>query len=207
MGGIHGLAILVSRSLQEKFYEVSNTCAETVLWIRLDAQVLGFDLIIGAVYIPHEALKHHAFNMFDDIITDCIAIKALYDAPFCLIGDFNLRTGMISDYVDLGDFASVAAGLDASYNGMNPREDLNALRICTQRFNLDRVSNNNGRGLVDLCRSLDIHIVNGRFGSDQGVGNFTFADKSTIDYVIVSPEIFPNIVNFEIDACEKTYVR
>ena len=83
---------------------------------------------------------------------------------------------------------------------MNSSEELSALGICTQRFNMDRVSNNNGRRLVELCRSLDMHIVNGRCGSDQGVGNFTFADKSTIDYVIVSPEIFPNIVSFDIDA-------
>ena len=30
-----------------------------------------------------------------------------------------------------------------------------------------------GKRLLSLCKSLDVHIVNGRVGNDKNVGNFT----------------------------------
>ena len=44
-----------------------------------------------------------------------------------------------------------------------------------------------------------MHIVNGRFGTDKGIGSTTCADASTIDYMIVSPEIMSRVKNFEVD--------
>ena len=64
---------------------------------------------------------------------------------------------------------------------------------------MDKTVNNNGRRLIDMCRGLDLHIVNGRFGSDYKNGRFTCDNKSTIDYVICSPDLFLNIDEFSVD--------
>lgn len=36
--------------------------------------------------------------------------------------------------------------------------------------------------LIEFCQTLDLHIVNGRFGKDLGTGKKTCNDSSTIDY-------------------------
>ena len=46
---------------------------------------------------------------------------------------------------------------------------------------------------MDLCKSLDIHIVNGRCGNDSHIGKQTCRNSSVIDYVIMSQELFPSI--------------
>ena len=50
-----------------------------------------------------------------------------------------------------------------------------------------------------MCKCLDLCIVNGRFGSDKNIGSTTCANKSTIDYVICTPDLLPNLTNFTVD--------
>ena len=54
-----------------------------------------------------------------------------------------------------------------------------------------------GRTLLNLCKELDVHIVNGRCG--YNCGNYTFISnqgKSLIDYVLASPSLFKYILDF-----------
>ena len=59
---------------------------------------------------------------------------------------------------------------------------------------MDSTINNDGRQLIGICQSFDLKIVNGRFGSDKGVGSFTFYNKnggeSVVDNVIASVGLF-----------------
>ena len=55
-----------------------------------------------------------------------------------------------------------------------------------------------------MCNDLNFGIVNGRFGSDQKIGQFTFIKpgnrgQSTVDYAITSSCLFPYILDFRID--------
>lgn len=71
------------------------------------------------------------------------------------------------------------------------------------RLRKDKVTNNNGRRLVDLCRSLDLHIVNGRAGKDKTIGECTSDRKSTIDNAIASTELFPQLIDINVDTFDK----
>ena len=51
---------------------------------------------------------------------------------------------------------------------------------------------------MDLCKTLDVHVVNGRCGADYLIGRQTCKNSSVIDYVIMSPELFPSIQYFEV---------
>ena len=53
------------------------------------------------------------------------------------------------------------------------RASLAEAGFTTDRYNKDSSVNNNGKQLIVLCQALDLKIVNGRFGSDRGVGDFT----------------------------------
>ena len=66
--------------------------------------------------------------------------------------------------------------------------------------------NNNGRKLIELCKISDLKIVNGRVGRDKHIGNYTCytsRGKSTIDYALVSMDIFSAIDDFYIDVLDK----
>ena len=74
------------------------------------------------------------------------------------------------------------------------------------RVNMDAYVNNNGKRLIKLCKMSDINIANGKIGRDKILGNFTCHTsngQSTIDYTIVSMELFPNIVHFYVDVLDK----
>ena len=50
------------------------------------------------------------------------------------------------------------------------------------------MTNSNGLHLIDMCKSFDLSIVNGRFGDDKEIGDYTCYNKnggcSTVDYAI-----------------------
>ena len=83
------------------------------------------------------------------------------------------------------------------------RGTLSELGFITDRFNNDLMTNSSGLHLIDMCKSFDLNIVNGRFGDDKEIGDYTCYNKnggrSTVDYAIVSNNIFENILNFNVD--------
>ena len=60
----------------------------------------------------------------------------------------------------------------------------------------DNKVNNVGRKLIDLCRHLDLKIINGRFGMKSALT--TCKNVSVVDYMIVSANIYKGIKSFEI---------
>ena len=79
------------------------------------------------------------------------------------------------------DFVFQQGGMSILDMNFDSKDELDALGICTSRYNKYKGTNNNGYKLVELCKNCDLHIVNGRFGSDFKVGNLTCGDKSCID--------------------------
>ena len=63
---------------------------------------------------------------------------------------------------------------------------------------MDEKTNAHGMLLIDICRNNNIFILNGRAGSDSGLGNYTFRDKSVLDYVIATADCFEFVRSFRI---------
>ena len=66
--------------------------------------------------------------------------------------------------------------------------------------------NHNGNKLIELCKISDLKIVNGRIGTDKYFGNYTChttKGQSTIDYVVMSMELFPKTMDFYIDTLDR----
>jgi len=123
-----------------------------------------------------------------------------HNLPICMIGDFNSRTGRLDDFVTIEDNIALEGGIDLTDSDLfNARYELDALDICTERHNCDRLTNNNGYNLIEVCKCLDVHIVNGRIGKDLGCGKLTCNNASLVDYVIASPHLFTKITNFYVD--------
>ena len=100
-------------------------------------------------------------------------------------GDFNARTSLEKDFLSPDKFDN-AFGAESF--------DLPA------RNSADRVINNKGRELLDLCMTYNLCIVNGRKTGDH-LGNFTsyqFGGNSVIDYAIASQTLFQSILSFKV---------
>ena len=204
-GGTHGLAIFVNERLQGNVTpnEDPELC-EHVMWVRvvLDAYV---SFVLGSVYIPHEGSIHFDDEWHSNISADLIALGKL-SLPFMLVGDFNSRTGTLDDFMEYDENIARECGL-------NTDDDLLVLEpalpdcLGPGRVNQDRRINNNGRRLTEICQIFNMHIANGRLGSDRGVGEFTCHTSqgdSTVDYIIMSSELLSIVTDFVVgdyDSC------
>ena len=140
--------------------------------------------------------------MFDILCEDIVNISCVSHVPICLIGDFNSRTGTLNDFLCFEDCISKETGIDMIGSDVCvSRQNLDALGIETSRFNQDKTVNNNGRRLIEMCRSVDVTIANGRLGSDRGIGSFTCQKTngcSVVDYVVLSQVLMPLVQVFKI---------
>ena len=104
------------------------------------------------------------------------------------MGDINARISNIIDYTIT-----------------NNKEIKNSLYVENHpkinRNNCDIHFNQEGIKLIDLCKSVDLMILNGRTSGDYW-GNFTHYNEnrgaSTVDLSIASCKIFENIKNFRV---------
>ena len=72
-----------------------------------------------------------------------------------------------------------------------------------RRYSLDLKSDSSGLRLLNICKEASLRIVNGRLGLDKEQGNFTYQSvlgKSVIDYVLLQPEMFDNVMHFALTA-------
>ena len=127
-----------------------------------------------------------------EIINTCIQNKYVF-----LMGDFNSRTHTHSDILENDDFLIEHFDLDdALYDLFNIKTLLARANMNELRTSKDNVINNEGRKLLDICKSSHICILNGRCGEDKYIGNFTFRNTSIIDYSIASAEAINYVDNF-----------
>ena len=103
------------------------------------------------------------------------------------MGDFNSRTGVAPDFEQMPENeCSIFEESPSSFY-------FDTLNI-TNRVNKYKCLNHNGKKLIELCKISDLKIVNGRIGTDKSFANYTChttKGQSTIDYVVMSMELFP----------------
>ena len=89
------------------------------------------------------------------------------------MGDFNSRTGEISDMVKEDKF-------DIDYIDDDIVNMYNTEYSLPTRSNEDKIINQQCKALIELCKSTDLKIINGRYGDDRDSGCYTcYKYKST----------------------------
>lgn len=123
------------------------------------------------------------------------------DLQACLIGDFNAHTGNVSEYVvidnNILDVLNLQDDDKLPLNSLHILEECNISTIrCSQdKHKIDKYGNR----LLDLCRSLELFFVNGRVGTDCGIGQPTCNNSnSMIDYALISPTLFRSVIDFNV---------
>ena len=128
--------------------------------------------------------------MFEAITDDIFNLRNTHNTPICLIGDLNSRTGNLDDTFTIEQSVINNCEIDGFAQELFDLSHNNDAEIMSgKRNNKDTFVNNNGNLLINFCKVSNMRIVNGRFGSDKGIGELTFKKplgRSTIDYCIVS---------------------
>ena len=113
------------------------------------------------------------------------------------MGDFNARTANQSDLVPFDE------NIEQFLHSDNPNDEMNRISIGdlgfpTERHSSDLQLNNYGKRLLEMCKSFNLCIANGRLGSDRFLGSTTCKGCSVIDYAILSPLLFTSVQHFQI---------
>lgn len=123
---------------------------------------------------------------------------------FKLIGDFNSKTGTLSDYIVPDDSIVNMFDLDSDSDILEYMYDYQ--NLVQYNIPLQRVTkcvckpNNYGHKLLNLCKKNKyIYIANSRVGDDNGIGEKTCKDKSVVDYLLLSSQLFPLIKQFKME--------
>ena len=104
-------------------------------------------MLICVAYNPPEASKYHKADITEEISDDILSMSSKLNA-YLLIGDLNARTGKLKDF----DLEKNMERYGISEN-TNPRK---------KRHNCDNYENTQGKKVINLCKSLDLMILNGR---------------------------------------------
>ena len=145
--------------------------------------------------IPRYSSRQYLLEMhvFDRINSDIADFQTQFgeQCQFVIAGDMNARTGEYLDYVNHEEQHYVPLP-----NDYHADDDLPNRTSCDKK-----TSDEYGHKLLDLCKSCSLRIVNGRVGSDKGIGNFTttsYRGRSVIDYALCTIEMFKYISEFKV---------
>ena len=163
--------------------EIKNTNSKYALWFKCDGNLFQFDrpIIFGIVYIPPEYTKYTSDEAFNEIQQELLSFQNT-TKYICLLGDFNARTGVENDFVEMyknehggnniTDF--VDNNVDVSKNFLLP----------VHRKGMDSGKNRYGNLLLNLCKCNRLFIVDGRIDGDKNLGKYTCRESSVVDYCI-----------------------
>ena len=104
------------------------------------------------LYIPPSSSKYFDPELFEELEKDVLNFSS--QGSILLLGDFNSRTGKYSDSV-CHDGNNIIVN-DQSESSFYP----------IRRNSYDNEINNHGKRLLDICKSAELKILNGRVWGD-----------------------------------------
>ena len=117
---------------------------------------------------------------------------ARFGANMLILGDVNARTAERDDYIN--EIRVVPT--------LRHYEEYLQDDIFTKRASCDTHTNKFGLELIEFCRTYMVHICNGRYDEDKGIGHYTFTGpngNSVIDYAICSNKLAYLIDKFKVE--------
>lgn len=194
-----GLGLAVRKSIS-KYITVLENSSKLALWFKISNKLTGYkdDILGGVVYVPPENTKYSVNEPFTELENELNLFRQRYKS-IVLLGDFNARTSSRQDYIEVDKFIAHEQNFDDIYTDSETQFSLlETANVSVKRMSLDQKVNNYGYQLLDLCKSQDIFIVNGRVFPDSKVGGTTCRDASVVDYFICSVDMFNVICEFSV---------
>ncbi len=168
--------------------------SDHAIWLRLCSDFFGFmdDVYLGCVYLMPDGSPVRAKMPVEPLtLLEEEVVHFAAKGELMLLGDFNARTGSVSDLLDNCDLAKSSTASKAGKLHYN---------VFRNRITQDAVVNSDGRELLSLCLGNDLVILNGRCIGDFG-GSYTSYQpngNSTIDYGICMQTLLHRVKLFRV---------
>ena len=179
-----GIAVFVRENIKGMF-KLVQMGNDDAIWVKMIKEKSGEskDIFIGTCYL-NPSRCHSTDQKISKLSEDIVCLQG--EGEVIINGDFNARTGGLEDTIspDKSDIL-----FDISFATPPPKRNSRDIEI-DQR----------GRDLVELCKSLDLRIVNGRKTGDL-FGDYTcikYNGNSLVDYLVTSSSTFENISSFNV---------
>ena len=178
-----GIGVFIRNELVQRVKLIESS-SDYVLWLRVSETQhhnKNNEAMLGVVYQPPELsrfLTEDAQELLEIEITSmCISNEVVY-----LVGDMNGRVSNENDFIDADTFFSDYFDFDEAILRHFNKSDIFSLSFLSQkRANQDTAFNKQGESLLNICKSNNLLILNGRCHKDKGIGKYTFRDISVID--------------------------
>ena len=191
-----GIIIYVKSELYNSKMLVKTDC-DDIIWLKFEPGVFSENaLYLCVCYVLPTGTSREVIvetSVFDRVSNDIAYFQSNNnesDCSFIICGDMNARTKDLPDMV-----------LDDNFVHLPLPDDYILDDFIMPRASEDKKSNQNGTLLFEFCKQTNMRILNGRTGSDNGIGKFTchkHRGKSVVDYILVSTDILPLICSFDI---------
>lgn len=186
-GGI----VLCVRETLSPYITILESDSKLVLWFKISDKIIANEnTLYGVVYVPPENSDFSNPDPFSEIQYE-IEKFSENSASICMFGDWNSRTKLLNDIVEMNYDIFHINNLDDLYFELN--ENIEKFNYCTtvkrQRNNCDRSVNNYGYRFVEFLHANDMFILNGRTNGDLN-GNCTCKNVSSVDYFICTSDMF-----------------
>ena len=180
-----GIAVFI-RETRINLFETVKLENEDTIWVKVKKEATGEerDIFIGTCYFNPQRTNNKDSQQMSNLTENILFLKS--KGHIIINGDLNARTGNLPDTI-----------LSDKYD-----EDFN---ICVNDNTLNRISqdkkvNQRGNELLDLCKSLDLNILNGRKTGDP-FGKYTcfnWNGSSVVDYLLTSDSLFSQMSSFKV---------
>ncbi len=201
-----GIMAFVKNDLKDCISEHKPSDNENALWLKFKETVLGVRLVLGIVYVPPTSSDYYTGEELQEIESDIIKTQSDLNCNICLVGDFNSRTSVKTDFIEIESIIANQSGIDSSNDMFINSDMLVEMNISPKRMNQDTFCDSRGDCFLEFCKANGLLIVNSRVGEDLGVGKTTCHKKtakgmcdSTVDYALASPSLFKLLSNFVVD--------
>ena len=190
-----------------KGISVLNWDFEDGLNFKFEADFFGWEkslFLFFAYFKPKNSSRADLDNDNNcfDILMNQIA-KVAQGGKILITGDLNSRVSNLQecnfDILNTNDVSHFVQ-LPMSENVINT-DDLLKNNMSLYRTNNDKVVNDYGYKLIDMCNECDLVILNGRAGNDKGQGHTTFCGpkgQSTVDFVLCDKHVLYYYKDFDI---------
>ena len=156
------------------------------LWIKIKKELTGEreDIFIGTVYLSPYKSNYENLKNISDLFEEILAFKE--KGEVIIQGDFNSRTNIDDGIIGPDKFDGSVIINDLNIPGRNSEDKV--------------PSDHRGKELIELCKALNLVILNGRKAGDLfgKCTSFQWNGASVVDYVLTSPNKFSQIEYFKI---------
>ena len=66
-GGIHGICVLVMNAYASNCSVVTEFMSVSVVWLHISKPVIGYEFLLGAVYLPHDESTYYSDDPFENM--------------------------------------------------------------------------------------------------------------------------------------------